>query len=155
MDALVTLIVLWLAANCELPDVDDRPHIELVTTAEMAAARHRELSKLHLPHHLGDSDALLSWHPRMIAFYSDATDASYLPSEWTGRTVAEVSVRVHEVVHFLQDIGKVQYDCRGAREKIAYGAQEKWLQLFNTNIEAEFGVDTFALFIRTTCWDSN
>jgi hypothetical protein len=154
MDALVTLIVLWLAANFDLPDVDDRPRIEFVTTSEMAAARHR-LSKLHLPDHLGDSDALLSGYPRVIAFYSDETDTLYLPNEWTGRTVAEVSVLVHEVVHFLQDIGKVQYDCQGAREKVAYVAQEKWLQLFNTTIEAEFEVDTFTLSIRTTCWDSN
>lgn len=155
MDALVTLIVLWLASNFDLPAVDDRPHIEFVPAAEMAAALHRGLSKLPLPDHLVDSDALLSGYPRVIAFYSDATDTLYLPSQWTGGTVAEVSVLVHEMVHFLQDRADLKYDCQGAREKVAYAAQERWLQLFNTTLEAEFEIDTFTLVIKTRCWDSN
>ena len=44
------------------------------------------------------------------------------------------SVVVHELVHYYQHYNNRQFECRGAKEKEAYEAQEKWLTERNVNI---------------------
>ena len=43
MDALLTAITLWLAANCDLPATFDHPQIKQVPSIEMAALRYKGL----------------------------------------------------------------------------------------------------------------
>jgi hypothetical protein len=86
-----------------------------------------------------------------VALYNDDTKTIYLPDGWAGRTPAELSILVHEMVHHLQNIAKLTHECPQAREKLAYEAQDKWLALFGTSLEREFGVDGFTLFAKTGC----
>ncbi len=83
--------------------------------------------------------------------YNDDTKTIYLPNGWAGRTPAELSILVHEMVHHLQNVAKLTHDCPAAREKLAYEAQDKWLALFGTSLEDEFGIDAFTLFAKTGC----
>jgi hypothetical protein len=39
----------------------------------------------------------------------------------------------------------------GAREKLAYAAQDKWLNLFGRNLSTEFQIDAFTLNVSTAC----
>ena len=43
------------------------------------------------------------------------------------------------------------YECRAERERLAYEAQDKWLQLFGRNLEAEFEINGLALSVSTSC----
>ena len=36
-----------------------------------------------------------------------------------------------------QKVAELRYDCPEAREKLGYQAQEKWLELFGTNLATE------------------
>lgn len=153
MTALLAAIVMWLSANFALPQTHDFPRIEFITESEMVfiryqtftSERRREIASV-LDNSAGDSK-----RRRVVSIYDDRARTIYLPTQWSGDTPAELSVLVHEMVHHLQNVGDLRYDCTGTREKIAYEAQEKWLALFGRNLADEFDLDPFTLKVSTSC----
>jgi hypothetical protein len=121
MEAALTTIAAWLSFNLMLPPVYEHPRIEFAA-----------LSKVE-------------------AFYDDATRTIHLPKGWSGRSPAELSVLVHEMVHHVQNVAGLTYACPGEREKIAYAAQRQWLELFGGDLMKEFRLDPMTLLIRTNC----
>jgi hypothetical protein len=87
----------------------------------------------------------------IVAVYDDAKRTIYLPEGWSGVTPAEQSLLVHEMVHHLQNLGNLKYECPEAREKLAFVAQEQWLELFDHTLASEFELDPFTLLVRTSC----
>ena len=149
MTALLTAIALWLSANFNLPPLSEQPKIELVSQARITAIRHHAFS-LERRHDTGAMPPVFD--PReTVAIYDDPHRTIYLPLTWTGGTAAELSMLVHEMVHHLQNIGGIRYECPAAREELAYRAQDKWLGLFGQNLEHTFGIDQFTLKISTSC----
>ena len=149
--ALLNAIAAWLAAHFDLPNAQSHPRIELVPSAKIATLRYRGL----LP------DARAEIAPRadappsdrdVVAVYSDAAQTIYLSEDWTGSTAPELSVLVHEMVHHLQNVGRLKYECPQAREKLAYLAQDRWLALFGRSLEQEFELDGFSLLVKTRCF---
>ena len=69
----------------------------------------------------------------------------------SGKAAADLSVLVHEMVHHLQNIGGIRYECPAAREQLAYLAQDKWLGLFGQDLEHAFEIDKFTLKVSTSC----
>lgn len=153
MDALLTAIVIWLAANYELPAVFDHPRIEQVPSVEMTALRYkgllmvrrREISVIQ------NQEASNEKMRDVVAIYNDRTNTIHLSDKWAGRTPAELSVLVHEMVHHLQNKAGIVYECPAEREKLAYEAQDKWLGLFGRTLESEFEINGLALLISTSC----
>ena len=146
---LLTAIETWLAAQFDLPRAQSHPRIELVPAAKIAALRYRGL----VPN-TGTETApgvQATSERDVVAVYSDAAHTIYLPEGWTGSTAAELSVLVHEMVHHLQNAGRVTYECPQAREKVAYMAQERWLALFGRSLEQDFELDGFSLLVKTRC----
>src|SRR5262245_48393551 len=86
-------------------------------------------------------------HGRLCRCHAD----DLLPERWTGTTAAELSVLVHEMVHHVQNVGGLKYQCPQEREKLAYMAQDRWLGLFGHNLEADFELDAFSLLVKTRC----
>ena len=131
MDSVLTAIVTWLSFNFALPAIYDQPRIEFVSPGAIQAARH------------GAS--------RAEAYYDDATRTIYLANVWSGKSPAEVSVLVHEMVHHVQNEAGLKYACPQEREKLAYDAQREWLALFGRNLMKEFKLDPMTLLVRTNC----
>jgi hypothetical protein len=121
MEGTLTAIAAWLSFNLMLPPVYDHPQVDFAS-----------LSKVE-------------------AFYDDATRTIYLPQGWTGRSPAELSVLVHEMVHHVQNVAGLTYACREERERIAYAAQKQWLALFGRDLMREFEIDPMTLLVRTNC----
>jgi hypothetical protein len=153
MNALLTAIVVWLAANFELAPSSEHPRIAMVPAREITFMRYkafsmekrREIAALH-------DDAVGVEMPRqVVAIYDDAVRTIFLPDAWTGSTPAELSVLVHEMVHHLQNRAGSIYACPAAREKVAYRAQEKWLGLFGRSLSSEFDMDLLTLKLATAC----
>lgn len=69
----------------------------------------------------------------------------------TGSTPAESSVLVHELVHHLQKVAGLLYDCAEVREKLAYQAQARWLEHFGTSLAEAFQLDPMTVLVRTNC----
>jgi hypothetical protein len=137
MNALLTAIVTWLSINFGLPAIYDHPHVTLMPPAQITKLRYGI-------DRLPDGRAV-------VAAYDDRAGAILLPTEWTGRTPAELSILVHEMVHHLQNKAGLTYPCPGAREAIAYAAQAKWLGQFGADLAQEFDVDPITLKVITAC----
>jgi len=140
--ALLRDIINWLAEHFDLPATDDLPGVAFTTPARMDALRYRGLLNRH------DQSGAES---NTVAVYDPTSATIYLREGWRGATPAEMSVLVHEVVHHLQHIANHPYACSNEREKLAYRAQERWLQRFDRSLASEFGTDGFTLLIRTSC----
>ena len=118
-------ICAWLVSNFELPAAQDRPVIEFVSKRRIAAMR-------------------LQGH----APSEGAIDARY---DWVGQSAADKSILVHEMVHHIQNLAGIKYECPMAREKPAYLAQDKWLAQFGLSLEKEFEVDMFTVVVSSAC----
>lgn len=137
MEALLSAIVTWLSINFGLPPNYDHPTIELLPTTQIVDI------------HYGARD--LSMQREVVAVYDIATRTVLLSDAWTGITPADLSVLVHEMVHHLQNLADLRYECPASREKLAYAAQEKWLSLFGGDLLAEFELDRMTLKLTTHC----
>ena len=154
MQALLTAIVVWLSANFALPPVYDHPRIERISSIEMTSllyqgalgAQRREKSTI-------ENQDQPDQRRQIVSLYNVTTKTIYLTPEWTGRTSAELSILVHEMVHHLQNVAHTAYACPLEREKLAYEAQEKWLSLFGRSLLSEFGLDQTTLVLTSACFE--
>ena len=153
MENLLTAIVTWLAISFGLPAHYEHPRVAFVSPAKMHAVQFHGRAAAHAAVQSGE----VSPHARpplqreVEALYDDSTRTIYLPEGWTGKTPAEISVLVHEMVHHLQNIAGLKYECPQAREKLAYVAQNQWLARSNRNLNDEFKLDALTVLLRTKC----
>jgi len=149
-EPLLIAIETWLSIEFDLPVLRDHPGIAFVPPAEIEALRYRG----RFPN--AGSERALTGHPTVnsdtVAVYSDSARTIYLAEGWTGNTPAELSVLVHEMVHHLQNLAGLKYECPQAREKLAYTAQERWLGLFGHDLAQDFELDGFSLLAKTKCF---
>jgi hypothetical protein len=144
-------IVKWISENSDMPAIYESPHVSLVPPAQLAHMRYGVLLNGAGGKENGDHAAQTTNQREVIALYNNATKTIYLADNWSGANAKELSVLVHEMVHHLQNIGKVQYACPEAREKPAYLAQDKWLQRHGLSLEKEFDIDKFTLVMNSVC----
>ncbi|WP_193367909.1 DUF6647 family protein [Pelagibius marinus] len=137
MADLQSVIVNWLAARFGLPAIHDHPRVELLPAEQISELRY------------GNS-GLMS-HRDVVAVYDDSSKTIYLNLAWTGRSVADLSVLVHEMVHHLQNVGRARFACPAAREELAYHAQAQWLASFGADLFQEFELDPITLKLTTAC----
>jgi hypothetical protein len=147
MNMLLTALVLWLSTNFGLPATNDHPRIEYAPAAKITSVRYGALHN-----RLTENGAVGQPGGReVISVYDRASKTIYLPEGWTGSTPAELSILVHELVHHLQEIGKFKFECPQVREKLAYEAQERWLQLFGRDLVSDFEIDPFTVLVVSSC----
>lgn len=145
MNALLTAIVVWLSANFGLPANFNFPNIERMSSAEMTKTLFQSIPA-------DRRQAMTIDHMRAVqSLYSVERKTIYLRPEWTGRSPAELSELVHEMVHHLQNLGHASYACPEEREKLAYQAQEKWLKMFGHSLATDFELDGFTILVVTNC----
>lgn len=142
-------IVAWLSSNYDLPAIKEHPRIELASNTRLAMMR--------------AADGVLSQNPagsnllnglsqrQVVALYDNKSKTILLSEDWTGTSPADQSVLVHEMVHHLQNLAGLKFECPRAREKMAYLAQAKWLERFDLSLEHEFDVDMFTVLISSAC----
>lgn len=153
MEALLTVLATWLTINFGLPAMREVPRVEFASPAKMAQVRHKRVAKRGSDSQFREPGQSLSIGAGrdVHAIYDDASRTIYLPDGWTGVSPAQVSVLVHELVHHVQNMNRITYNCAGAREKPAYQAQARWLELFGKSLQDEFGIDAMTLLVRTNC----
>jgi Domain of unknown function (DUF6647) len=118
-----------------LPPDYNHPSIKLVSAAQITFLRYKAFTPaqrevLSLQSETGQP----SNSREVVAVYDDSTKTIFLPDTLEGETPAELSILVHEMVHHLQNSAGKKYNCAGAREELAYAAQDKWLKLFGRNL---------------------
>ena len=134
---LLYTLALWLEANFDLPRATRDPHLATLPGPELIAMRYGE----------GVDVA----PDRVVALYDEATNTIYLSEGWTGRSPAELSILVPELVHHMQAMAGHRFACPAARERMAYRAQDAWLALFGEDLETAFNLDPAMLLVGTVC----
>jgi hypothetical protein len=144
----------WVSANFDLPYSSQPPRVERVPAADLYRLRYKSLLPLQSQAIGGEhSTPPPQYRREVVAIYDDTSRTIFLPQGWTGATVAEQSVVVHEIVHHLQNLAGMKYECAGAREKPAYLAQNQWLKAHGLDLEKEFEVDMFTIVALSACMD--
>jgi hypothetical protein len=145
-------IARWVSTNFELPYAREQPRLERVSQLRLHQLRHKAFLASQSQAVGGEySTPLPQYQREVVAVYDDATRTVYLPESWTGETIAEQSVLVHEMVHHLQNLAAKKFACAGEREKPAYLAQDRWLRLHGLELEKEFDVDMFTIVTLSAC----
>lgn len=137
-------IVSWLSSNFDLPAIEERPVIAFASKMKLATMRARD--RVFTDHGL-----LELGQRQVVALYDNQSRTILLPDDWAGTSPVDQSVLVHEMVHHLQNLGKLRFECPQAREKLAYQAQDEWLHRFGLSLEKEFDVDMFTVLISSAC----
>lgn len=152
--ALLDMLSSWLIANFELPATDHHPRVELVSRMRLTALRYRGLASDRSADPAADGRFAgpTGAVQEVYAVYDDDRRTIYLPEDWEGVTPAEISVLVHEIVHHLQNAAGLKYRCPQERERAAYEAQSRWLELFGKELSDEFDIDALAVLVRTNCF---
>ena len=148
-NVLLAEISAWLVQNFDLPVASEPPKIVFAAPAAIAAIRYRSLVK-DRPLAVDNRDVAVAGS-EIVAIYDDKTHTIVLPHGWRGETPAEMSVLVHEMVHHLQKLAGIKFRCPEEREKLAFEAQNRWLERFDRSLESEFELDGFTLLVRTNC----
>lgn len=117
MNMLVRVLLVWINGVTGLPVGDKLPSIRL-----LSPARIQEFVNPEQPH-LNDSPV-----EQALAYFDTRRDEIVLSRGWRPDNHFDVSILVHELVHFMQDEAGRRYPCPGARETEAYAAQEAWLK---------------------------
>jgi hypothetical protein len=142
MEGLLTAIVLWLSSNFTLPASFDHPRVKFVSAIEMAAL---------LPKDEQSDISSIQSASEIVSLYNNETKTIFLPNGWQGKTPAELSILVHEMVHHLQNVGQLKFACPQEREELAYLAQERWLKLFGRDLLRDFQMDRFTILVKSKC----
>lgn len=146
---LLDEIASWLSSNFDLPAIKDRPNIEFASNTKLTTMRAAD--RAHWQRFTADEGGDQSAQRRIVALYENSSKTIFLPDDWIGTSPTDQSVLVHEMVHHLQNLAKLKFECPMAREKVAYMAQDKWLGRFGTSLEKEFDVDMFTVLISSAC----
>lgn len=144
---LLSEIVVWLSSNYDLPAIKELPTIEFESNIRLAMRRAADGA----PSPVGENDFNELGQRQVVALYDNISKTILLSDEWTGTSTADQSVLVHEMVHHLQNLAGLKFECPSAREKMAYLAQAKWLERFGLNLEHEFDVDLFTVVVSSAC----
>jgi len=134
---LLEAMTLWLEANFGLPAAARMPALVSVPAEELSVRRY--------------GHAVIFPADGVVALYDEAVGTIFVSDEWTGQTVADHSVLLHELVHHMQAAAGQRFACPADREVLAYAAQEAWLNLFGESLQSAFGIDRLTILVTTTC----
>ena len=148
-EALLDEIGTWLASNFDLAAAADRPAIAFVSNSKLAMMRATDRAFSQGFTQDAGSDEPAS--RRVVALYDNNLKTIFLSDDWAGKSPANQSILVHEMVHHLQNLARQKFECPMAREKVAYLAQDQWLQRFGMSLESEFDLDMFTVLISSAC----
>lgn len=135
--SLLEAIELWLVANFALAPAAAPPSLASLDAQLLVEMRYGPGS----PVAPGE----------VVAVYDHAANTIYVTEGWTGRSPADLSVLVHEMVHHLQAASGMRFACPAEREALAYEAQDAWLRLFGMELETALGVDEALILVSTAC----
>jgi hypothetical protein len=135
--SLFDFVIVWLSENYDMPVPRTEP--------EIIAMPHKNLFERRYGR---PPDEIA---PQVEALY-DAVEGRILVSDnWSGSSIADLSILVHELVHHLQAQSGWIHACPAEREKLAYQAQDDFLKMFGQSLENTFGIDPALILVATSC----
>ena len=89
--------MIWLGANSDFNVNMDVPVVMFLPQERMEQIYYKEQEK----------------HGDLHAFYDTDHDTIVLPDTWDRREPWDLSVLLHEIIHYVQDQNEIQFNCTG------------------------------------------
>lgn len=142
MNMLIKALLVWISGVTGLPAGEDIPSIRLESSARI-----QEYVNPQRPHLADDSGE------GALAYFDSRRKEIVLQEGWRPDDPFDVSILVHELVHFMQDEAGRLYPCPAAREKEAYVAQEEWLKSQGIDLfdNPTMPMDRMFVLVITSC----
>ncbi len=142
MNTLIKVLLVWISGVTGLPVGTEVPAVRFEAPARIQEFINPRQSRL--------SSAPIEF---ALAYYDTRRDEIVLPRGWRPDDPFDVSILVHELVHFMQDEAGRRYPCPGAREKEAYAAQEAWLKSQGIDLfdNKAMPINRMFVFVVTSC----
>lgn len=134
---ILGFVSLWLESEYQLAEPRSFPDIIAVPAQELVSRRYGQAARAD--------------PGEIVALYDDEAGAILVSSSWTGQSISELSVLVHEMVHHMQREAGTVFPCPAEREKLAYRAQDEFLGIFGQDLENAFGIDPALILVATAC----
>tara|TARA_B100001093_G_scaffold354827_1_gene339369 strand:+ start:197 stop:622 length:426 start_codon:yes stop_codon:yes gene_type:complete len=111
MKEILIGLLLWIGANSDYNTNVPYPTIVFMDQAKMEHMYYqgrKPIGELH-------------------GFYHTQKDIIVLPDTWDRRDSWDLSILLHELIHYVQDMNSVQYECTMQMEKDSWPLQQKYL----------------------------
>ena len=112
MKEIITALLIWLGANSDFNVDMDIPQVLFLPQAQMEQMYYQGSEK----------------HGDLHAFYDTKRDTIILPDTWDRRKPWDLSVLLHEIIHYVQDQNDIQFNCVQEMEAKTWPLQQKYLQ---------------------------
>ena len=136
MTEILTALMIWLGANTTLDTNHDIPKVLFLPQAEMEALYYPENQE--------------KFPNKLHGLYDQESDTIILPDDWDRRDAWDMGVLVHEMVHYLQDVNNVKFNCTAEMEKDAWPIQQKYLK---DRHDYDWEYDGLWFMVISTCTD--
>jgi len=113
MKEILTALMIWLGANTQFNTNYDIPRVIFLPQQQLEDMFYGDAE------HLPDS---------LHGLYDRDVDTIYLSDDWDRRSAWDMGVLVHEMVHYLQDMNGITFNCMAEMEKTAWPIQHKYLK---------------------------
>ena len=136
MNALIATLLAWIVSQTGL-SVRDVPEVKLVSRTEMVARFYGSEKPNDLT---------------LQALYDRSAHVIYLPQGWLPDDLRKKSALLHELVHHVQALNKVDLPCPAAYEREAFDLQLAWLRQ-NGVVDpySLIGIDEFTIRVVGAC----
>lgn len=133
MDSLVAILIIWITIQTGLK-APEPPRIVQLPAEQIASMTGGTAN------------------PEAIYNYEEHT--IYFPNDWTPDTLRNRATLLHELVHHVLKMNKVQAPCERAYEAESYRLEFAWLREQGVNDPYEFlQTNELAIILRSTCRD--
>ncbi len=111
MKEIITALLIWLGANSDFNVNMDIPVVLFLPQDQMEQR------------YFGDTEN----HGELHGFYDIEQNIIILPNTWDRRDPWDLSVLLHEMIHYVQDQNETEFNCTAEMEKDSWPLQQKYL----------------------------
>ena len=115
MTEILTALMIWLGANTTLDTNHDIPKVLFLPQAQMEKLYYPEEQE-NLPNN------------KLHGLYDTESDTIILLDTWDRRKPWDMAVLLHEMVHYLQDMNNLKFECTAEMERDAWPIQKQYLK---------------------------
>ena len=137
MKEILTALMIWLGANTTLDTNHDIPKVVFLPQEKM-----EQIYYVDEPEKLPNE---------LHGIYDTDSDTIILRDTWDRRKPWDMGVLVHEMVHYLQDMNNVDFQCTAQMEKDAWPIQQKYLK---DQHDYDWEYDSLWYMVISTCSDA-
>jgi len=112
MKEILIALMIWIGANTDYNTDVPLPVVEFKTQVEMESLYYGERKRE------GD----------LYGFYNLKKNVIILPDTWDSARPFDLGLLVHEMIHYLQDVNEIQFQCVAEMEADAWPLQKQYLE---------------------------